>query len=105
MPATFVRVGAPTGSAPMTPWISKLVSANSDVSATVKWTPVTGSKYYNLLLDGVSAYSGPANEFKIDNLRESKCYRVTVAAFVKGKGWTPLSKALHINRCGLRSDA
>ena len=100
-----MTMGAPTGSAPMTPWISKLVSANSDVSATVKWTPVTGSKYYNLLLDGVSAYSGPANEFKIDNLRESKCYRVTVAAFVKGKGWTPLSKALHINRCGLRSDA
>lgn len=111
-----------SGESPMTPWIIEKGGSKLDVSVSVGWVPYKGSKYYNLLLDGVSVYSGPETKFQLNNLREGRCYRVAVAAFVEDKKkdeggnsnklggkaighWTPPSHSLHINRCGLRSDA
>eukprot|EP00505_MAST-04D_sp_SCG-Rhode-Island_P002724 Stramenopile-MAST_4_protein_2724 len=91
--------------APMTPWIALMGGNGLDVSATVKWSPYPNSHYYNVMLDGISVYSGPETKFVLNNLRETRCYRVTVAAFINHHGWTPQSKALHMNECGLRSDA
>ena len=107
----------PDGASPMTPWIISKAGSGLDVKVLVGWVAYKGSNYYNLLLDGVSAYSGPETRFQLNNLREGRCYRVQVAAFVKtgatdpkspGKSvghWTPPSHSLHVNRCGLRSDA
>ena len=107
----------PDGASPMTPWIIAKQGSGLDVKVLVGWVPYKGSNYYNLLLDGISAYSGPEHKFQLNNLREGRCYRIQVAAFVKtsetdpkapGKGvghWTPPSHSLHVNRCGLRSDA
>ena len=75
----------PGGESPLTPWIVEKRGAKLDVSVLVEWKPYKGSKYYNLLLDGVSVYSGPKTVFQLNNLRETKCYRIAVAAFVQDK--------------------
>ena len=55
----------PDGASPMTPWIIAKQGSGLDVKVLVGWVPYKGSNYYNLLLDGISAYSGPEHKVPV----------------------------------------
>lgn len=102
--ASISSLDPPSAHSPMTPWISFL--KNDPVqgsSVTIQWQHFEGATLYNFMLDGISVYTGSNTAVTLKGLKEKKCYRGQVAAFGK-TGWTPISHALHLNDCGLRTE-
>ena len=104
-------MASPSAHSPMTPWIASQVAApptsagasGGRIKVAINWKQFQGAELYNFMLNGVSVYTGPNTAVQLDNLVGAKCYRAQVAAFTK-RGWTPLSHALHLNDCGMRSE-
>ena len=92
----------PSAHSPMTPWIAQQsTDPKKGMSVSVKWQSFKAATLYNFMLDGVSVYTGKNTGVTLDGLKDTKCYRLQVAAF-GNTGWSPVSHALHVNDCGLR---
>lgn len=79
-----------------TPWI---VRKNME-SVLIKYKVPAGLDValYNVMLNGVSVYTGVDTSYEQQELKPTECYRFQVTAFVKGK-WLPLSRPLLVNDC------
>lgn len=86
---------------PGPPWI---VSKARD-TVQIEWRHQDTAELYNLMLNGVSVYSGTGTSFKAVGLRLRKCYRFQIAYYELGQAegckdeWSELSSQLYVNDC------